>query len=114
MSLVGKHSLIGGSLNSKKKRNIITTTEENDDTDDHFKRVHDHNKGEVPAALEDDMRSGANKEFKSSAELDNISADELAGIVLDPDDPSMINLAHSAFRFPREHWDKILTSAVFD
>ena len=60
------------------------------------------------------MHSGASKEFKSSAELDNISADELARIVLDPDDPSAINLAHSAFRFPREHWDKILTSPVFD
>ena len=45
MSLVSKHSLIGGSFDRKKKRKIITTTEENDDIDDHFKRVHDHDKG---------------------------------------------------------------------
>lgn len=69
--------------------------------DDHFKRVHDHR-------VVDNNRT-----FESSKDLEDVSADELALIVKDPNDPTKLNLGHSAFLHPRVHWDKILTSPNF-
>ena len=42
-----------------------------------------------------------------------MTADELAVMVKDPSDPTSINLNHSAFKHPRERWDKILASPNF-
>ena len=43
-----------------------------------------------------------------------MTADELAQMVLDREDPNKVNLSHSAFNHKREHWDKILTTKTFD
>ena len=42
-----------------------------------------------------------------------MSADELALMVMDREDPTRVNLSHSAFNHEREHWEKILTSKNF-
>ena len=58
-------------------------------------------------------KMAANREFNAASELADVSADELARMVLDPSDPTRIRLDHSAFKHGQEHWDKILTSSHF-
>ena len=51
--------------------------------------------------------------FETPEELLDVTADELACLVKDPSDSSKINFHHSAFKHPRECWDKVLLSKNF-
>ena len=98
------------------KRTIIHTSNETEpvdnDDDDHFKRVKkDHD--EVVSQPSTRNLVAQDTKFERPKELDEISADELARLVKG-DQPGTINLTHSAFTHPRNHWEKILSSPEFD
>ena len=51
--------------------------------------------------------------FESAEQMAAVSADELANMVKDKDDPTKINLEHSAFKHGRRHFEDILSSPNF-
>ena len=51
--------------------------------------------------------------FEKAEDLLKLSAEQLALMVKDPDNPQKINLKHQAFTHPREYWEKILSTEQF-
>ena len=58
-------------------------------------------------------QGGMLRKFEKAEDLLDVSAEHLAQIVRDPDNPQKINLRHKAFTFPREYWEKILSTEIF-
>ena len=101
-------------MGSRNRRKLTTGSNEDDsDTkDDHFKRVHDA-ENLIITADQSQRRAGSSYKFDSPEDLEEIPADDLAKLVKDPKNPGAIDFSHAAFKHPRQHWDKILTSPNF-
>ena len=108
-------SLVGGAFTRKGRRRsgLVNDSGEDDDGDDQYERVAESNQNKVSnsgSGLLDRVLGDYDREITRAEELLDISADDLAAMVKDREDPTKLNLGHSVFKQPRRYWEKMLTS----